>query len=409
MPEENQSPPPSISPSLGKHSINWKKILLILFIAGISVSLISGGVWFLLSEPTLTTLDKTTTSSAQKQTTNKKGVLYLKNSGQSSTLPAARLLGNLWIYDLASKKETQITKDGRVANYSIKLSPNGKNIAYRKNIGDMESLWIYDFQTKNEKKLAEFTTIVSDSEYARIENIVWREDSEAIAVLVVNRKVVGDPRDHTETKVIVKELADKAPTENNFIGLDLEYSWVSLLAFNKNELFLLEGNELGPFKIKTLNVVNEKLSEKNQFLKEVKVLPEILGGPDSQKIAVSGNTTRVFDIRSGEQIFIIESSIIGWTNNGDGIIYKSAEDGKTKLTIHNIKNNKFESALFPAVLLKESYNVLGFSDLSSIVISSYDSDTNNYKYYVLELGEAIAVDLPFTTQSRVTTIPIENF
>ncbi|MEK0337156.1 MAG: hypothetical protein QQN41_06970 [Nitrosopumilus sp.] len=46
MPEQTESTPPSISPTLEKHQRNWKKILLILLILGISVSLVGVGIYF---------------------------------------------------------------------------------------------------------------------------------------------------------------------------------------------------------------------------------------------------------------------------------------------------------------------------------------------------------------------------
>lgn len=411
MPEENQSPSPSISPTLGKHNRNWKKILLILLILGVSISLVGVGIYFIgTGDFQAPSSQKQATPSAKKQTSNKKGILYLKPSRQSSTLPTAGLLGDLWVYDLASKKEIQITKDGRVANYPIKLSPNGRNIAYRKNIGDIESLWIYDFQTKKEKKLAEFTATVSESEYSRIDDILWKDNSTNLAYLVVNRRINDDPRSHLKTVIKFTYLNGETQIDSKILDIQKGFS-ARFLVWNGKKIYYKEGGDLGPVTVKSFNTESEKISEKlvDEYLKKIKVLPEISGSPDSQKIAVSGNTTWVFDTRSGEQIFKIESSIIGWTTDGNGVIYKLSEDGKTKLTIYNFKNKQFKFALFPDDFLKNSYALLGFSDFSGVVNANFDPDTDGYKYYVLDIEETNKIELPFTTQSRVTTIPIENF
>ncbi len=47
MPEESTAPQPSISQPLGKHSRNWKKILLIALILGVSISLVGVGIYFI--------------------------------------------------------------------------------------------------------------------------------------------------------------------------------------------------------------------------------------------------------------------------------------------------------------------------------------------------------------------------
>ena len=83
MPEENQSPQPSISQPLGKHSRSWKKILLILLILGVSVSLIGVGVYFIgTGDFRIPPSQKQATSTAKpKEATNplKNKIIYTKS------------------------------------------------------------------------------------------------------------------------------------------------------------------------------------------------------------------------------------------------------------------------------------------------------------------------------------------
>lgn len=419
MPPETQTPSTSISPTLGKPKRNWKKIFLILLILGISVSLVGVGVWLLISkpvEPPSKKLEKQTTSPTQKQVASKKGVLYLKPSGQKATLPIASLLGDLWIYDLGNKKETQITKDGRVANNPMVLSPNGKMVAYRKNIGDTESLWIYDFQTKKEKKLTEFTATVSDGEYSRIDGVVWKEDSKSVAYLVLNRPANDDPRIILKAVIYLNDLSsDSKSIQIPLTGL------IRLLLWSENKIFASSGTgEGGDSIIKSINIDDKTIIDRSELLEKNvdKGLATVSGSPDSKKVAVDdSDSTIVIDIGSGKEISnrkVESSSLAGWTNVGDAIYidYTVDKNGKSKLSIYDFKNKQYKFALFTEDLLRNAYPVTGFSDLSAVVAAKLDFDLNIWNYYVLNIDGTKEVKLPLKTnitQGHITTIPVENF
>ncbi len=88
MPDESPAPQPSISQPLGKHSRNWKKILLILLILSVSVSLIGVGLYLLIprltENPTSQSQPKkeSTTSATKKEKPTKynKGLYFAKDN-----------------------------------------------------------------------------------------------------------------------------------------------------------------------------------------------------------------------------------------------------------------------------------------------------------------------------------------
>ena len=108
MPQETQAPQSSISQSLGKHSRNWKKILLILLILGISVSLIGVGLYLLIprliEEPTSSTQKQVTPPAKIKPKTTK--IVWIKGK-------------EIWVKELNKKAEKVLTEDKKILDWDL--------------------------------------------------------------------------------------------------------------------------------------------------------------------------------------------------------------------------------------------------------------------------------------------------
>ncbi len=116
-------------------------------------------------------------------------------------------------YDFANEKETQLTQTGD--DYSPVFSPDGKYFAFIRN---GRSLWIYDINSKNEREISKLFTDAPP--LVGKQNLAWSPDSNWIAFLTNN------PETRSYTNVSV------AP-----IGSGNESKFVSFLAnSNSNSL-----------------------------------------------------------------------------------------------------------------------------------------------------------------------------
>jgi hypothetical protein len=107
MPEEIQSTPPSISPTVEKPKRNWRKILLILLVVLLLVSLVGVGLWLI---PKLT---KEPTSPTQKQATPSAKV-------QPKTKKLVWIVGReIWMKELNKKAQKVLTEDEKILDWDL--------------------------------------------------------------------------------------------------------------------------------------------------------------------------------------------------------------------------------------------------------------------------------------------------
>ena len=140
-------------------------------------------------------------------------------------------------------------------------------------------------------------------------------------------------------------------------------------------------------------------------------LNSVLGSSDSKKIVVNSVVIEVTPKERTLEIDSDESSVVGWTNDGNAIYvnFESVENGNRKVGIYDFQKKQFKFALFPSKLLTNAYLLSGFSDLGDMVVADHDSDAKIWNYYILNIDKAKEIKLPFTTEDQVTTIPIENY
>ena len=203
MPEENQSPQPSISQPLGKHSRNWKKILLILLIIGISLSLIGVGIYFYGSSDKNLSFKQVETkepSETPKEHPLKNKIIYTKSFITEDFLDTDIYAmnsdgnGEMKIVDL----EPQTNR-----NYSsnISLSPENKYLAWiRENADGVEKI---DYIELDNYKQNTVNTLISTE---GIKGFSFSPDEKKIAILLED-----DLTSHGPISMVVRiyNFADK--------------------------------------------------------------------------------------------------------------------------------------------------------------------------------------------------------
>ncbi|MEK0338472.1 MAG: hypothetical protein QQN41_13670, partial [Nitrosopumilus sp.] len=151
MPEENQSPSPSISPTLEKHKRNWKKILPLLLIGLFLISLVGVGIYFYGSSDNSFLFKRDETkepSNTSKEHPLKNKIIYTKSIitdekyNTSPNVELSKVDTDIYAMNLDGSGETKIV-DLEVRtnlNYptSISLSPNNTYLVWIRENADGE-------------------------------------------------------------------------------------------------------------------------------------------------------------------------------------------------------------------------------------------------------------------------------
>lgn len=414
MPEEATTP--IVTPQENQKPFKEKQSKLTWILLGIYLFLIGVlGVWFLFinqqknqSKPSTKIASSSSATSASNN--NKKGVLYTKNSDKEDRFYK---LGDLMLYEISPGKEINLTTSGNVDQFLFKLSPDGKKVAYREYDNGKENLWVYAFQTKKAQKISEFSDVVSSTEYRRIDNIVWKEDSEKVAYLVLNRDPNDDPRTLKKATVYMTDLASN---EKSF-DLPLQ-RFPSLLAWTGNEIYIVDGTDGGPYYVRSLNEITLKITDKTQLFANASAnaLPGVSGSPDSKKIAILDDyLTRIVDLSTNKEIYKVNLDGLGWVGSGVGFMFRSDVSGKTKVTTYDFQTKQSKSAFFSIESLNDDNSISAFSDFTSALSyqPNFDSKLKTlvYNYTILNLSDSSTIKLPFTTSTTSSgkAIPVENF
>jgi hypothetical protein len=413
MPEEIQSTPPSISPPLEKPKRNWKKVGLILVLALVVVILVGIGLYLLIpritEEPPSTT-KKIASPSAQRQPADKKGVLYIKTTGEVNK-PLPIPLGNIVVHNLADSKEISLTKDGKAGRF--KVSPGRTKILFVRYLDEQHSLWTFDLKTKKEEKLSEINEAVSEKEYATIDTLFWRADNEAVAYLVNNRPTDDDPRAIKKTTLYVVSLADKT---TKIVNLPLGFGAPGILAWVGDEIYYANSTDDGGLQtITSINLVDKSTKDESNLInkKNIYGLPEASGSPSSRKFFVASSKVKLVEIPSKKETLLSSSkkewTAFGsaWTFDGNGVIISSKEGDKLKITLRQLDKNKMKFALFPFSEKQPYLQILGaFSDNNNLV--GYKSSETGYSYWLISLDEASEKTF-LSSNEFINLVPIETF
>ena len=418
--------PTSEQPS-PKPERNWKKISLFLLIFLFLITLVGVGVYLLIPRPTEEPASPTQNqdiTTVKKESEKERGIVYLKLTGGKDN--RGNPLGDLWEYNLSSGKKRALTKGGEVGTAGIdavmKLSPDGKKLAYKKGNGSVRSVWVYNFGTKTEEKLDEVKEKVTSTEYASIDHFVWKSTSKSLAYLVNIREVQGDPREIKKNTIHVIDLENNKKTTYD----------LPLPTGDQNTLLTYDGNEIyywslhdacGDVSMKAFSLVTKTTKDHINLLSGFAACPRVLGSPDSTKIAIDGfifkdkkftdiNKIKVTGLINGNKELLninVENpvGVGGWVTDSDAYIYFSKEADKIKVTINNFKTKKVKFALFkPSLSIPDSFfgGVKGFADNTTVVVYKTNTDTQKTSYSVLDLENATETKLPFQTTDWLSKI-----
>jgi dipeptidyl aminopeptidase/acylaminoacyl peptidase len=417
MPEVSLNQNPQTTQPPQKPKRNWKKILLILLVVLILISLVGIGLYLLiprLTEEPVSPTQKQATPSAKVQPKSK-GIVYLKTTGDTDNIGGA--LGELWVYDLSSKKVSSLTKDGKI-DVEIKLSPDGNKIAYKRDVGSVQSIWIYDFRRKMEEKIDEIEEASGSGESSSLRGLVWRDDNKFLAYLenVIDNKM-GDPRQVKRNILHTFELENSKKANHNLPKPTGDGN--TLLAWTSNEVFFWSIHDAcGDLSMKSYNLATKATKDHTAVFNGFGACPTVTGSPDSRKISIDGfalseqneaGKIKILDLLNGvKTVLNIENKnpaalgTGGWVNDGSGYGYLSTESDKMKVTLNNFTSNQIKFALFnPSSSIPDSSSYGGglqaFEDYNLLVVFRIDDKTKETSYSLLDIEKVTETKLPFRT------------
>jgi len=414
MPEvtPNTSSPIGSSTNISeKPKRNWKKILLLLFIALFIFGLVGVGLYLLiprLTEEPSATPQKQASPSAQKQPAGKKGVLYIKANGEVSK-PLHVSLGNLVIHNLSDSKETSLTSDGKVGKFNV--SPDKEKILFVRYLDKQHSVWVFDLKNKQEEKLGEISEVVSEKEYATIDDLLWRADSKAAAYLALNRPTDDDPRAIKKSTLYVINLDKK---DGRTIDLPLGFGIPGFLGWGGDKIFYANSTDDGGLQeLTSVNLVDKSTTDESILINKENMfgLPSVYGSPDSRKFYISASDIKVVEIPSKKEEVISSNPSdllgFGWGSDGDTVVLLSKKGDKLKITLRQLDEDKMKFALFPFSEEQPYLQIVGaFSDNDNLV--GCTSGEAGYSYWLINLAEASKKKILSSSEFKHLA-PIENY